>query len=51
MGGWKSAEPSSIEWKSDTNLTIYYGGGYVADAYYDYRCTSAAAVKVSCSPR
>lgn len=51
MGGWKSVEPSSIEWKSDTELTIRYGGGYIADAYHGYSCTSAPAVKVRCSPR
>lgn len=51
MGGWKSVEPSSIEWKSDTELTVHYGGGYIADAYHGYSCTSTAAVKVRCSPR
>ena len=51
MGGWKSVGPSSIEWKSDTELTIHYGGGYIADAYHGYSCTSTAAVTVRCSPR
>jgi hypothetical protein len=43
-GEWKSVKPSDIQWKSDTELTINYDGGYHADTYH---FTPAAAIKTN----
>jgi hypothetical protein len=48
LGGWKSVEPSDIQWVGNTELTIRYASGYNADTLH---CTSTASVKVSCIPK
>jgi hypothetical protein len=48
QGGWKSVEPSDIQWISNTQLTIHYSSGYSPDSY---NCASAGVVKVTCLPR
>jgi len=48
QGGWKSVEPSDIQWASNTQLTIHYSSSYSAGSY---SCVSTFVVKVTCLPR
>jgi hypothetical protein len=47
-GGWKSVEPSDVQWKSDTELLIRYDASYPAD---NYHFTTVDAVKIIYLPK
>jgi hypothetical protein len=46
-GAWKSVHSSDIQWKSNTELAIYYSTEYNSK----YQCVQGTVVKVSCIAR